>query len=223
VIIYKIVNKINGKIYIGQTSQSLNHRMGEHLSEAKTRGVRLIGRAFRKYGISSFDVSIIDTAESSDVLNEKEIYWTSYYNSKVPHGYNLTDGGKGQRGYRRSEETRRKLSASRKGVPTGRKGIPVHSEATKKRLSEMNSGPNNPRYGKPRSAETKEKLRLAHTGKVLSEEHKAKLSKAKKGKPGSRKGSHCSPETRKKISEALMGNVPWNAGTAKKPRNNMEV
>lgn len=33
--IYKIINDINNKIYIGQTSFSLNKRFQEHISEVK--------------------------------------------------------------------------------------------------------------------------------------------------------------------------------------------
>jgi group I intron endonuclease len=196
-IIYKIENKINGKVYIGQTAQTLNHRIGEHLSEAKTKGVRLIGRALKKYGIESFHISIIDTAGSNDILDEKEIYWTSFHDSKIPHGYNLTDGGNGNRGYFWSEESKIKLSKSKKGKPSGRKGKPC-TEETKTKLREY-KGERSWMYGKHLSASAKQKLRECRIGKPLSEEHRKKLSEAHKGKPRPWLGKHRSEETKEKL------------------------
>jgi len=102
-IVYKIENKINSKIYIGQTKKELNQRFFEH-SKSKS----LIGRAINKYGIQSFNVSIIDEAESRETLNEKEKYWIGYYDCINPKGYNLTIGGNGVNGYKHSEESKEK-------------------------------------------------------------------------------------------------------------------
>ena len=57
----------------------------------------------------------------------------------------------------------------------------VRSEETRKKLSEVNKGKNNPNYGKSFSNEHRKKLSEAHKGKVLSEEHRRKNSEAKKG------------------------------------------
>lgn len=122
-IIYKVTNKIDGKVYIGQTRRSLNQRMSEHLSSGRTS---YFDRALNKYGLQSFIVEIIDKAETKEELNEKEQYYIRFFNCKVPNGYNLTDGGEGQVGVRRfgsdnphwnkkhSEETKKKLSKIRK-------------------------------------------------------------------------------------------------------------
>lgn len=67
-IIYKIENKLNGKIYIGQTKNNLNERIQSHLENKKT----LIGRALRKYGIQNFEISVIDYAENKEWLDDKE-------------------------------------------------------------------------------------------------------------------------------------------------------
>ena len=126
-IIYKVTNKINGKIYIGQTTRPLNQRMSEHLANGRTS---YFDRALRKYGIQSFDVDVIDNAETKEELNEKEKYYIEFFNCKVPNGYNLTDGGEGQLGVRRfgednshwgkkhSKETKNKLSEIRKNKYT---------------------------------------------------------------------------------------------------------
>ena len=66
-IIYKIENKINGKIYIGLTTKDLSHRIAEHIRENKS----YIQKALDKYGLESFAISIIDYADSIEVLKEK--------------------------------------------------------------------------------------------------------------------------------------------------------
>ena len=100
--IYKITNKINNKVYIGQTSVTVKVRYGSHLTEAKNEdGCDFhLYRAMRKYGVDNFVVDIIETLSCSikeelkDVLNDKEMYYISKYNSTNPnYGYNMTKGG----------------------------------------------------------------------------------------------------------------------------------
>lgn len=86
--IYKIENKINGKIYIGQ-SKNIQKRWEEHKSCQKPNAILTI--AFQKYGISNFDFSVIEECQQ-DELDEREKYWIQYYNS-FEDGYNLTRGG----------------------------------------------------------------------------------------------------------------------------------
>ena len=100
-IIYKIENKINGKIYIGQTTVELKERIKGH-----KYANYYIGRAIREYGIENFAIDIIEKCKTLDELNEREVFWISYYNCKVPNGYNLTDGGEGTPGRPTSTETR---------------------------------------------------------------------------------------------------------------------
>ena len=87
--IYKITNKINGKIYIGQ-SKNIFKRWSEHRYEAKNNDKPLY-KAFRKYGIENFTFEIIEIC-NIEQLNEREIFWTKFYNS-YNNGYNLTPGG----------------------------------------------------------------------------------------------------------------------------------
>lgn len=109
-IIYKIQNKINGKIYIGQTVGTLEHRMSQHKANGKK--ISVIGNAIHKYGWDNFDVEVIDEAETIEELNRKEIYWIGYYKSLSPNGYNLELGG---RNALHEEETRKKISEANKG------------------------------------------------------------------------------------------------------------
>ena len=93
-LIYKITNKINGKIYIGQTIGTLSKRWREHCFQA-SNGEKTyhLYYAMRKYGIENFMIEEVERC-SNNLLNEREIYWIAKYNS-YNNGYNLTLGGDG--------------------------------------------------------------------------------------------------------------------------------
>jgi group I intron endonuclease len=143
-IIYKAQNKINQKIYIGQTLRSLPKRIRAHI-RGGGNWFRPITNAIKKYGIEAFEFVMIDHANSREELNEKEMRWIRYYNCVSPRGYNLTAGGAGLQGP--SEETRNKIRKAL-GDPEARK-----------RRSELYTGPGNPFYGKKHSEELKNKMR----------------------------------------------------------------
>ena len=89
--IYKITNKINNKIYIGQTIKTINLRWQRHYTDAlSNRTNTKFAKAIRKYGKENFIVEQIDSAQTQEELNQKEQYWIQYYNS-VEEGYNETD------------------------------------------------------------------------------------------------------------------------------------
>lgn len=92
--IYKIVNKINNKIYIGQ-SKDIEKRWINHRSDANNIHSHCYNyplyRAFRKYGLENFDFQVIEEC-SVEELNKKEQYWITYYDSFF-NGYNQTFGG----------------------------------------------------------------------------------------------------------------------------------
>ena len=100
-IIYKITNKINNKVYIGQTIRKggFDARYGCGTGNIKfTHNVHL-KRSIEKYGIENFEVEKeFDKAYSQEELNEKEIYWIKFYDSINPeHGYNKKSGGENGR------------------------------------------------------------------------------------------------------------------------------
>lgn len=95
--IYKIENKTNGKVYIGQ-SVDICRRISAHRSHAfdqsNTHAYSLyLYTAMRKYGLDGFTYSIIEQCPK-EMLNEREQYWINYYKSNEKcHGYNMSDGG----------------------------------------------------------------------------------------------------------------------------------
>lgn len=110
-IIYKISNKINGKVYIGQTKQGFNKRY-----IAKGKGIERVYNYYKKcslnnqyvndylmnsinkYGLKSFEINeTLDFAFSKKELDIKEECWVNIYNS-FKNGYNCTKGGDGVKG-----------------------------------------------------------------------------------------------------------------------------
>jgi len=96
-IIYKSTNKITGKIYIGQTTHTLDKRIKGHIKESKIESNRPFMLSINKYGEDNFEFETIDSADNLDELNNKEIYWIDFYNSVSPNGYNVTGGGQGKK------------------------------------------------------------------------------------------------------------------------------
>lgn len=86
--IYKTINLINGKFYIGKSEKPIHESENYYGS-----GINL-KRAISKYGIQNFTKEILDTASSIEELNSKEKYWISKTDAKVL-GYNIADGGDG--------------------------------------------------------------------------------------------------------------------------------
>lgn len=209
-IIYKITNNINDKIYIGQTTQALEKRWWQHCHDKKGY-CRALANAIAKYGPENFTVEQIDVACTRDELDRKEIYWIKFYDSmNHKKGYNLLGGGNHPVF---SEETRKKLSLSRKG----RKLSQRHkdnirkanlgkrmSEETKNKLRVLFSGTNGPFYGKHHTEYAKQKISENNRGKIVSSESRKKMSLARSGK-------RLSNEHKQKIAIALMGKKNHNA------------
>ena len=188
--IYSITCQINYKPYVGQTRRPLEVRLREHRRNI-SKGHSVIEVAIQKYGWENFTVKVLEVCPI-EMLNEREMYWIKKLNSKVPNGYNMTDGGDGLVGC--TQETRDKMSANHADV----------------------KGEKNPRYGKSHSAETKAKISANHAdikgeknphyGKHHSEETKAKLSADKSGPNHPMYGKHHSEET---IAKMVAARKAW--------------
>lgn len=94
--IYRIVNKVNNKIYVGQ-SIAIEKRLNKHKSSAYNLNDKSyeypLYRAIRKYGIDNFSFELLEECEVYE-LNEKERFWICFYHSDdSSYGYNQTSGG----------------------------------------------------------------------------------------------------------------------------------
>lgn len=116
--IYKITNKINGKVYIGQTI-NFTQRMRNHKSDAYNPNSKSYNKplycSIRKYGWDNFTKEIIeDYTDKFDWqdLNEREIFFIDYYKSLITqNGYNIETGGtQGERNKTPTYEEKLKMS-----------------------------------------------------------------------------------------------------------------
>jgi group I intron endonuclease len=136
--IYKITNKIDSKIYIGQTKNDLEERWKQH--RRKNSNCRYISYAFKKYGIDNFKFELI-CISFDEKLDEIEKYYIKKFDCLVPNGYNLREGGNTSK---HNEETKKRISESLKGRtdfvrPKPQLGKP-HKEETKNKISESCKG-----------------------------------------------------------------------------------
>ena len=167
-IIYKITNTINDRVYIGQTVGSLAKRWSQHTTSMKNSPLY---NAFRKYGRDKFKIEAVCSALSPEYLNELEQYFIKFYDCMAPKGYNLTSGGdsaytrsehsreqqrRAMLGHTVSDETRAKISATLMGREGVRRGA-VLSEETKAKIGAATKG-------RRASDETKARMRAAHAG-----------------------------------------------------------
>ena len=96
-VIYKVTNKINGKIYIGQTIHSLEHRRSGHErdSHCKKKTTVKFHNALLKYGFDNFYWEVLKECASQEELDYYEDYYIKQFNSlDREKGYNLKSGGK---------------------------------------------------------------------------------------------------------------------------------
>lgn len=97
--IYLITNLINGKVYVGKTTGTLENRWKQHVEAASRNIDTHLYRAIRKYGAENFKIESLYYGDEN--LNELERYYIKQYNSfqNPTVGYNETRGGDGIRLY----------------------------------------------------------------------------------------------------------------------------
>lgn len=135
-LIYKYTSKTTGKCYIGQV---LEHRLEKRQWRHKYDKIDIhFYRARNKYGYEDFDFEIVEKDIKEEQLNDREIYWISFYDS-FNNGYNSTIGGGGGNTYaKRTEEqmkeTKAKISKANKGCLNGQaKDVELYNILTKER------------------------------------------------------------------------------------------
>ena len=88
--IYKALNIVNNKIYIGKTVQPPSKRFYQHFTG---KGSTLLYSAIRKYGKDNILWMILEKGLPTEMLDERERYWIAKHDCISPNGYNLTHGG----------------------------------------------------------------------------------------------------------------------------------
>ena len=111
--IYKITNIINGNAYIGK-SINIENRFKEHkrralFADASKEFDKVLYKAIRKYGIENFKFEVLEIVDDVDLLDSREIFWISYYNT-YKCGYNQTIGGDGNKNLSGENHQNHKIS-----------------------------------------------------------------------------------------------------------------
>ena len=166
----------NGKRYIGMTVADPNKRLWEHRYQA-AKGMNLpLYRAMRSFGIKEAKFDLLVIGRGRDYLANLERAAIHVFNTKAPHGYNLTDGGDGapvgntyNLGKKRTAESRRKMSISALGKTL--------SNVTRAKIGAASRGHQYLR-GRTIPPETRAKMSIAHKGKVFTIEHRANIARA---------------------------------------------
>jgi len=134
--IYKITSP-TGKVYIGQ-STNIEQRFQYYRKLNCIEQVKLL-RSLQKYTPENHNFKVIEKCEESE-LNTRERYWQEYYDVlNTEKGLNLRYVRVDDRSGTMSEETRERMSDSKKGKKNymfGRK----HSEETRRKISEKRKG-----------------------------------------------------------------------------------
>jgi len=224
-IIYKVINRINGKCYIGQTIQILEERKNQHLHNyIKT----YFHNALKKYGEDNFDWEIIEKCDSKNELDEMEFHYIKQYNSHIfEGGYNLTWGGEGITGYKHSDETKTKIGNKSKQTWNNRNNNNNNLEEYKTKISIANIK----RYEDPKE---REKLSMAQkkryedpkerekTGTAIQKvwnnsnsglnsiERNKKISESRLGKKNPMFGIKWTKEQKENMSKINKSRIPWN-------------
>jgi len=166
-IVYLALNKANNKAYVGQTIQSLaKRRAGHYVRAKKNKRNSYFYNALRKYKRSDWKWSIIVRCDSQEELDKEEIAHIQKYDDDGL-GYNMTLGGGRSIGYEHTEEVRRNMSASHKGIKLSDEHRKAISEAMKGRIL---------------TKEHRKNISEFRQGMVFNENHCKNMSKGRIGK-----------------------------------------
>lgn len=192
--VYIHINKINCKMYIGQTCQKPEKRWN---SGKGYKDNVYFSNAIQKYSWDNFEHEVIASNLTKEEADNFERFLIKKFDSTNPSkGYNLQDGGSHGQPSELSRENIRKAAQKRN-----------QNEEWRRKQSEshigLQAGENNGMYGKKHSEETRLKLRNASTGKHPSEETLIKMRESHIGEKNVMFGKCHTDETKQRISEAL--------------------
>jgi len=153
-------NSINAKKYIG-SAVDLSNRLSSYYSttymeDALKRGLSHIYRALLKNGHSTFSLTILEYCDKEKCIEREDFYLSS-----LKHEYNILEKAGSSLGRKHSDETKKSMSHSHKGIDHSGRFQPGHKH----------------------TEETKTKISYALTGSIHPDEIKKRISEAKKGKP----------------------------------------
>lgn len=183
--VYRLTNRENDKVYIGQTVKSVAQRLCLHRWSVENHSTQAIHAAIRKYGWNVFAIDTLYTAKSIPELNAMETFFILLHQSQRPqNGYNRTLGGykrknvgqvpwnKGKRGsqvawnkgLKMSEEYREKCRVRDNSVNLAKAlatNVGRPKSAKWHAVMASRTGASNHFFGKKHSVETRSKMSVA--------------------------------------------------------------
>ena len=202
--IYKIINKVNNKVYIGQTSKTIEERFAVHLRHAANKVNRYLYDAMNHYGYENFIVEQLEVCKKS-LLDEREIYWINFYNSNNPdYGYNMTIGGGGGDTFSSLPEDRKQIL--REKLSARNIGTKQSKETVEKRVAKLRGQTRTSEQRKRFSeGQKKRDLETFARGFTVPQERRDRISATLTGKKQSE-------ETKLKRKESISKLKWWNNG-----------
>ena len=204
--IYQLIDPITCRIrYIGQTTQSLEHRLYGHVNCKARRHVTCWIQSLKQHGLRP-KIELVLLVENKNEANNVESLLINFYRST---GYELTNSAQGGKGkaHRHSEETKARISASKMGHPPYMLGFKMSTE-TKAKMSAAQKG-------RTFTEETKARMSIAQKKrKPISNETREKMSAASKGH-NRNPGLKHTDEAKVKIAAASTGRKHTEESKAK--------
>lgn len=209
--LYCITNRINQKVYIGQSIEP-EKRWQKHQYSAQVLPTQMVHHAMKKYGIENFSFEIIASCKTLNDANETETLLVSQYESHVStgKGYNVSAGGSNAP---KTEEWKQKISKILMGHEV--------TQQTRDKIAKANTG-------QICYEEKRKKISILHTGKIVSKETRLKLSEINKGNKnaiGNKNGlgyKH-TDEDKIKIGDAARGRITKYRGKTWKTINGKRI
>ena len=113
--IYLRTNLINGKQYVGQTS-NIKRRDYKFYNLKNFYANEYLTEERNKYGLENFKTELLEETDSREKAWDLEEKYIKEFDTKYPNGYNFSNGGPGTNGFKASEETRKKISQKLSGL-----------------------------------------------------------------------------------------------------------
>ncbi len=157
--VYVVTNLVNGKRYVGVTTNFDARKKCHFKYNLKPRAKSLLKSAVKKYGPEAFDMQMLFIG-TRELCYKKESDYINLCGSRSPEGYNICSGGRGSHG----------LNGELNGM-YGRRGD-----------AHPNFGKRGYRTGIPHSEEARRKMSESHKGRIFSAETRKKLSEAAKNR-----------------------------------------
>lgn len=180
--IYKTTNLINDKIYVGQHKKKF-------FDKNYYGSGSILNKSIKTYGIENFKCEIVDSAETKEELNKKEIYWIDKLNSRNRKiGYNIRKGGELGSTFNHTKEAKEKISLHNAKYWYGKSRSKITNLKISKKLKNRKRSKEsilkqiNTNKNRTLSEKEIQQRKNIHLGKKVNNQTKIKISLSLKGR-----------------------------------------